>query len=169
MCSVLNRSSSLQNELIFYFCERGVMFPGLNSLFYRFKHRYIDTHLESFLFLLGFGERLLTEVKKLAPKDVKIKVGADLWWCLGGWTDKFPWFTGRGWLHSDGRNVNRQLCGLCPVKLCLCDLWLLFLFRADLCSPGEALFYMDRVRTQFSESSHGLTLFVICLLFFPFF
>lgn len=23
----------------------------------------------------GFGERLLTEVKKLAPKDVKIKVG----------------------------------------------------------------------------------------------
>lgn len=27
------------------------------------------------IFLLGFGERLLTEVKKLAPKDVKIKVG----------------------------------------------------------------------------------------------
>lgn len=25
-------------------------------------------------FLSGFGERLLTEVKKLAPKDVKIKV-----------------------------------------------------------------------------------------------
>ncbi len=30
---------------------------------------------ESISFLLGFGERLLTEVKKLAPKDVKIKVG----------------------------------------------------------------------------------------------
>lgn len=26
-------------------------------------------------FFSGFGERLLTEVKKLAPKDVKIKVG----------------------------------------------------------------------------------------------
>lgn len=25
----------------------------------------------------GFGERLLTEVKKLAPKDVKIKVSSD--------------------------------------------------------------------------------------------
>lgn len=30
---------------------------------------------ESLSSLLGFGERLLTEVKKLAPKDVKIKVG----------------------------------------------------------------------------------------------
>lgn len=29
------------------------------------------------LFVSGFGERLLTEVKKLAPKDVKIKVGLD--------------------------------------------------------------------------------------------
>lgn len=29
----------------------------------------------TFFFFSGFGERLLTEVKKLAPKDVKIKVG----------------------------------------------------------------------------------------------
>lgn len=28
----------------------------------------------------GFGDRLLSEVKKLAPKDVKIRVGA--WWGL---------------------------------------------------------------------------------------
>lgn len=32
--------------------------------------------LKTFLLFVGFGERLLTEVKKLAPKDVKIKVGA---------------------------------------------------------------------------------------------
>lgn len=29
-----------------------------------------------FLSCLGFGDRLLSEVKKLAPKDVKIRVGA---------------------------------------------------------------------------------------------
>lgn len=36
-------------------------------------------------FFSGFGERLLTEVKKLAPKDVKIKVGPPpaLWIALG--------------------------------------------------------------------------------------
>ena len=33
-----------------------------------------------FFFFLGFGDRLLSEVKKLAPKDVKIRVG----W-TGGW------------------------------------------------------------------------------------
>lgn len=37
-----------------------------------------DVHSDLLIFtsfLSGFGERLLTEVKKLAPKDVKIKVG----------------------------------------------------------------------------------------------
>lgn len=29
-----------------------------------------------FLSFVGFGDRLLSEVKKLAPKDVKIRVGA---------------------------------------------------------------------------------------------
>ena len=38
---------------------------------------------ESMLYLSGFGERLLTEVKKLAPKDVKIKVSY-----LCGWTNR---------------------------------------------------------------------------------
>lgn len=28
-----------------------------------------------FLLCVGFGDRLLSEVKKLAPKDVKIRVG----------------------------------------------------------------------------------------------
>lgn len=48
-------------------CESGILF---NSVFY-----FLCT--ESKFFPLGFGERLLTEVKKLAPKDVKIKVGSD--------------------------------------------------------------------------------------------
>lgn len=32
----------------------------------------------------GFGDRLLSEVKKLAPKDVKIRVGARCGRGLGG-------------------------------------------------------------------------------------
>lgn len=32
-----------------------------------------------FLSCAGFGDRLLSEVKKLAPKDVKIRVGAFSW------------------------------------------------------------------------------------------
>lgn len=33
-------------------------------------------HTTCFLSCVGFGDRLLSEVKKLAPKDVKIRVGA---------------------------------------------------------------------------------------------
>lgn len=47
------------------------------------------------MFVLGFGDRLLSEVKKLAPKDVKIRVGA--YWRLG-------WHSGAGtvWLQGLG-------------------------------------------------------------------
>lgn len=39
----------------------------------------------SFLAHSGFGDRLLGEVKKLAPKDVKIRVGAA--WSWLGWVE----------------------------------------------------------------------------------
>lgn len=67
-------------------------------------------------FPLGFGERLLTEVKKLAPKDVKIKV-------CPHWGHESP----------------------CPLCVCVC---VTCGCVSDLCSPGEAVFYMDRVRIQ---------------------
>lgn len=44
------------------------------------------------LFFLGFGDRLLSEVKKLAPKDVKIRVGqAGAGWVQWGSKD-MAWF-----------------------------------------------------------------------------
>lgn len=38
----------------------------------------------------GFGDRLLSEVKKLAPKDVKIKVGLRASGQGAGWADGTP-------------------------------------------------------------------------------
>lgn len=61
----------------------------------------------------GFGDRLLSEVKKLAPKDVKIRVGArgGLGWAgLGLWGSEAPHGVASlpAWLH--------RCCRLAPTS-----------------------------------------------------
>lgn len=106
------------------------------------------------LFLLGFGERLLTEVKKLAPKDVKIKVGwvrsvrpslilpmsKMIYSSLN--RQKTIGVIQTQHVHLDILNVDKSVL-LYFVPFFFCHL--------DFCSPREGLLHMDRVSIHLSR------------------
>ena len=96
------------------------------------------------LLLAGFGDRLLSEVKKLAPKDIKIRVRLSC---------------------TSLAHICMYQTEILMYSSCIYKIYLTFeTTLIDFCSAGKTVFYLDRVNIESLSSVIIFDCEVLCIV-----